>query len=340
MHAPVIANDERLIIHSHTGGLRCKISTTTTTTREWVLEHSSKATLSVNVYKGSIHWWLWQRRLTRIQRELGIRGDLPTRLYICVDDTPEAACSLTALPAFIRGWGQSITVIEGMLSEDCALSTVFIRCMAPAAPNLSTLALHGSTCVLPAPEHLPHLISLTMGRLQHDSCVSIAPYLPQLTSLTLFPNAHNHTELFQTVFTQRSTTLTTFNTNTPLTDELLGLLLAHTPALTDLNVGPVTVQSDQYCGRVWGVKKLDTVEHTLMTQRITVGSWALPYLPTCSTGTVLCVREYEIAITDEEVSLHHTHTHTHTHTPTHTRTACTWSLYSSGTCLGMQLVHR
>ncbi len=88
-------------------------------------------------------------------------------------------------------------------------------------------------------------------------CASIAPYLPQITTLNL---GSNQKQLpWASVLTAVSNTLTRFTTTHVLTDELVGCLCEHAPGLVHLGCsksGYATSLSDKHAEATWGVRKL------------------------------------------------------------------------------------
>ncbi len=272
------------------------------TTRQWVLQHAATADYTVYV-SSRLHADAWVKRFNALRAALGVRGQRPTQLSVTVSDAPEAECALAALPTFIWGVGQGVTGLHfGAYLSSSEPASAFLRCMALAAPNVTTLTLTYGSCTLPPPDRFPHLREIIMKSMHLDSCVSVAAYLPQLTSLTFHPKGAFHRyDMLSAVISTQTTTLTRLHTTAHLNDNALGLLLAHTPALTDLSVGPVTVESDEYSGRVWGVKRLSTSLNHWRREKTAVELWQLPYLPTCRTGTVLCTTEFNVDITDEQV---------------------------------------
>ncbi len=281
------------------------------TTRHWVLQHAPMAHYNVWVNSrlyadARLYADEWVGQLNSLRALLGARGQLPTKLYISVTDELESECALAALPSFIRGVGQSITGLQFSAYLRCPEpGTAFLRAITPAVPNLTTLTICCGNCLLPPPQRLPHLKEIVIKSAQLASCVSVAAYLPQLTSLTFHPQDNGQqANILSALFTAHTTTLIHFHTTAHLSDNALGLLLTYTPALTDLSVGPVTVESDEYSGRVWGVKRLATSINYSRRARTAIEVWQLPYLPTCSTGTVLCTTEISLHVFDDQVPLH------------------------------------
>lgn len=233
------------------------------TAQLWTLQHAPDATLRFELY-GDESPNARQRQLAAARAALTARGRLPTKLSVWVFKGPANECIAAAIPSFLWQVGQGITRLEFDCSSEGAteLGTLFMRCLAPSVPNLTTLTLSISACAMPTPPALPLLTELTMSKVPQHCCASIAPYLTQITALNIDPQ-HNIDEaaFFTALITTHTTTLTSLETDAGLSDALLGLLLAHAPALTELCVGPVTVTSDQHRGKQWGVKQLHTLAY-------------------------------------------------------------------------------
>ncbi len=116
-------------------------------------------------------------------------------------------------------------------------------------PTLRTLELgspgdKGYSAQLPPPSHLPSLRELTLGRAAegtHASLwASVAPYLPQLTSLTIAEQPAGAPPALIFSRTHPTTTLTEFSVYGYLTPALAGLLQTAAPALGTLTVWGVS----------------------------------------------------------------------------------------------------
>ncbi len=151
--------------------------------------------------------------------------------------------------------------------------------------------------LLPPPSHLPQLRELilkdpiytsplyTSALGLQDVCVALAPYMQQLTQLHLehtvtkgtFPH---YLRLFGAATASSLATLSL--PNCPLTDQLLGLLLEHGPALAHLGVWDVQLTSPANRDRTWGVG-------TVVVGGFITGRCA--YLPTYQAGRMGWRRE-------------------------------------------------
>lgn len=93
----------------------------------------------------------------------------------------------------------------------------------------------------------------------HALCLSLAPYLPTLTTLHLNTPIHCLCQryvwpvLFDPMY--KATNLTTFTTTDELSDLLCGLLLSEAPALKRLGVGHVGC-TGVFSSLAWGVETL------------------------------------------------------------------------------------
>ncbi len=203
----------------------------------------------------------WQRRLAAVQEALSLRSpSLPTSLSVFGDDTAGSAAAALVLPQALQGAGQCITALtftpplkphttapaKEHLSDDSVsvMGTWFLAAAAQAFPRLRSLTLLHTTATLPPPSQLPHVeqlvlsgnnVSAASSRFITALNKSIAPYLPQLTSLQYLRARDSYWPI---LLTPRTTThtLPTLATADDLSDALLGLLFAHTPALKQLKV--------------------------------------------------------------------------------------------------------
>lgn len=220
--------------------------------KAWCLQHAPRARLTLRKHVA------WKAKLAAARDALRVRGALPTCLAIQLPSTSESHAALADVPGAVAGVGHGITTLEwhmALFDEAGSVRSGILLAISPHIPNLTTLLI--DSCVLPPPNTFPHLKQLSVWGVRLDACPSIAKYLPQITTLTLVPQIttlRKTDAVCRAVFSTASSTLTDLDISFELTDQLLGLLVSRTPALTALRVGLLRVQSDAYVGKEWGVK--------------------------------------------------------------------------------------
>ncbi len=232
--------------------------------RDWALQHSSKATLTIDsTVELSIAEWA--RRLDAARQALQTRGAQATSLVVVLADTPHssAACQwlVDALAPAASGV-QSLTVrVEPVPAAASAVerASSFLLSAASVFTSISTLAVRNAFCVIPPPPQLPHLTHIDMqcdGQLPEACFAAIAARLGQLTSLRL--NSYRPPTDWPLLFSPATTThtLTHFSTDRQLTGQLLRLLVEHAPGLTQLGIHDIDPNMGVYSRRVWGVHSL------------------------------------------------------------------------------------
>ncbi len=188
----------------------------------------------------------------------------------------------------------------------CALGCVLPLCLqavAQAVPSLTSLTVNHCIASIPAPSLLPHLTHIDLTTEQEvvdEICSSIAPFLPQIRSLTLncclpdldldyFEDSDTEDDTgipWRTLFApdQITHTLTTLTTNAPLTDWLVELILDHAPAMRDLTTASLAVGLDWVeRGKEWEVQRLCFTQYD-----IDIHAGCLALLPSTKEGHV-CV---------------------------------------------------
>ncbi len=232
--------------------------------RDWVLQDASQIAIKLDTRAeqgGGYH------QLRAVRRALETRGVLPARLVAVT------SCNASSLAACQR-------LFRGLRGACAGLGTLKIQVMAPVAEKRAQSALEGVLSrtvaaiaaavrrppaeitlskVLPQPAHFPSVRELVISG---ETCLSdhalqhLATFIPQLTTLRV--QQPTYTGLWPAVFSPASAsrTLTCLSTGGTLTDELLGLLLEHAPALQSVEVHTVDVRSWQYRNREWRVQTL------------------------------------------------------------------------------------
>ncbi len=232
--------------------------------RDWVLQDASEAALLLDTrVKQSRR--AWDRQLRAVRRDLQTRGSLPTFPVFAIIPWPGTfgvrSQIYKALQGACGGVKQLFLFIvperpcarKGLLGRAAAAIAARLR-RRPANPPVSSL--------WPQPAHLPSVTKLDIRdsigsvRLPDNVLAHLATFNPQLTTLRV--QQPTYTGLWPVVFSPATTsrTLVCLRTDGMLTDELLGLLLEHAPALTDLWVLSVDVKSDGYREREWVLRAL------------------------------------------------------------------------------------
>lgn len=186
--------------------------------------------------------------------------------------------------AALQGVGSSITSLE--LEHDrwriwpngrrsrCSTSilpvvdaTAFLHALATACPNLQRLTVRGFNITLPPPELLPKLTHLDVapqttnsiiGRQQTEHVsVSIAPFVSQLTSLSLSGINPADMSLILTPDQPPNTTLTHCATDLTVDSALLDRLVRYAPTLTSLCASGLDIHTEAYKGLQWGVTQFE-----------------------------------------------------------------------------------
>lgn len=268
---------------------------------------------------------VWAARLDRVCDALITRGALPTALKVvcgvykcCEDQMDTERCQ--AIAAVLAGHAAGVTDLHVSGCKRVPISpelTAFYHGIPAVFPSLRCLTLMPCPTPLPPPTGFPQLrelhVSLDLAdRMlnEHqsgevvDAClVSIAPYLPQLTAITVDSHGDAGFE-WPALFTgvpewprklrPCSTTLTTFSTTESLTDELCRLLRHCTPSLRRLRVDRLDLNQD-HSHREWGVRFL-SLQYSYMPSD-------LLHLPTCASGAVyVSARQCDLCIDTSEVS--------------------------------------
>ncbi len=174
----------------------------------------------------------------------------------------------------------------------------FLKSAATALPSLTSLDLQGVTFPLPPPPSLPSLTHITLSipcdavaPIIDSACQELAKYLPHIHTLAIWQPQREQflaasptwPQLFSTGATSDS--LVSFATDLCLSDQLLGLLITHAPALRSLTVGRLGVWEGGCREREWGVGELRVCRGDRpAAQEITVCAERLANLPRSREG--------------------------------------------------------
>ncbi len=243
-----------------------------------VVEASQQATITLLAY-GGLPEAAWERRLASAAPDLAARG-LPagqqreTRLFLRLPTHIEPA--LQAVLAMAPEARRCVTALEiraydYSADQSAEPHTAWLQAMPAAFTNLRVLRLQHMCGRLPDPALLPHLgdlhVTLWVGSdLQQNTatitdslsarCASIAPYTPQLTSLTIWQEGSLLSVLqWPQIINTGSPSLTHFSTNSGLVDDYLPLLLKHAPGLEHMCCNTDGLTRD-FSGSTWDVKRI------------------------------------------------------------------------------------
>ncbi len=247
--------------------------------QQGVLQATQQFTATLRAY-GGMSEGRWQRRLQAAEQALNARGLSRINKLVLRLPTHNPA-ALQSVLSIAGAAGRAVTELE-VLPTFCAdavnsVGTEWLAGLPITFPNLRTLQLNRLVGVLPPAAQLPHLTELHMreclpedasnGRLR-ALCESIAAYVPQLTSLGLSseslglssdPCAWEWKQMWPTVFSATSNTLTTLTTTLTLTDTLVRAVQLYTPNLVQLGCGYLDRSLDEVTDRSheeWSVREL------------------------------------------------------------------------------------
>ncbi len=249
----------------------------------WVLGAAAHAAVTLIAYDG-MSPAVWQRRLACAERGLMARGlqHRGTTTLILHLPTPNHAAQQSVL-SLAPVAGAAVTELDlrqcpAETGQDLA-HTDWLHGLPAAFPHLRSLRVSRLCGRLPPPAVLTHLRELHLHLVAAQSqgstgcsiaemCASIAPYLPQITTLTL--SSTQHRLPWASVFSVASTTLTHFTTPDVLTDELVGCLCEYAPGLVQLGCSSVSGKltlTGKHAESTWRVKHLSCecvdIEHGL-----------------------------------------------------------------------------
>lgn len=251
----------------------------------------------------------WAQQLSAAAQRLHGRGLLHNEITLQCSHSQSSASRLALVPAALQPVGMGVRVLTvaydaGDVGAQEQNQTQL--------PHLTSLTLQHCPCALPTAQ-LRSLTALTVTVSEsyrrsappHGS--SIRALMPQVVTLALSIAGHTVDTVQRTlqwgpVFSPAPTDsaypLRSFITTCVLTNELVELLLTHTPALTHLEVGCVGID-ERHAAREWGVGEV-TVRSSVVDARSMAG------LPRYTGGKVEWrgVREISVHVSDaDEVSV-------------------------------------
>lgn len=249
-----------------------------------VVEASEQATVTLLMY-GGIPEAVWQQRLASAEPDLITRGlsqrstklvlRSPTHNAAALEHTlkiaPAAGRAVTEL--VLRAYDYSPQPVPQQADRAAVVHTThtkWLRDMPAAFPHLRTLHLHHICGCLPDPALMPLLRGLHVtirGRSEdrepppqfesklRAKCVSIARYVPQLTSLNIDEyKSELHRQDWGRIFSTVSHTLTEFSTSSSWRNEYIPLLVQYAPALKHVAC-EVWQVFDGFSGASWAVER-------------------------------------------------------------------------------------
>lgn len=253
-------------------------------TRDWVLQTAPTAVLCIDTF--AVHQRHlssppnpdpWPQQLSAVQQALQTRGALPTTLIVVLAEDTYCAEVCEDLLTALEGVGSGMTgfALHNLSPPAGKTATEVLHRAAAVFPALQSLTLHGAACKLPAASALRGLRELRVAG--QASIKAALAFVTQLTSLEI-TNARRPAwpRLFSPITTTH--TLTHFSTDELLTNELLGLLLEHAPALAQLRVNSVGELSKQHSDRQWKLRSLGVRNSVYMAR--------LAWLPSSTHGRV------------------------------------------------------
>ncbi len=233
--------------------------------------------------------------LPRLSQALLTRGSLPVALTVQWDNHVASSEGAVLLAGFLLAVGSAVRelAIHASVDPNSAAIAQFLQHTATACPALSRLQLKHCTPTLPPPAALPTLIHVDVAANNHAQAfsASLGLLLPQLHSLVFSRHQLGVPPPWAALFSPATAAqqLTQLSTTGPLTDELLGLLLDHAPALRRLTVADVGRVTGQHRDRQWGLQRLTTSVAQLEALMQLPVSTAGP-VKVCSTANLLTVR--------------------------------------------------
>ncbi len=218
--------------------------------RVWALQTSKSATLTIDATASPAQLPV-PRQVRAAIRDLAVRGALPTRLCVAIDDSPESTAASRHITAFLQGTAVTQVELDQGVIAKLSLGPAYTDLLATlSAPQITTLTLTSCNALLPHPASLPSLRELHITTGQRWLCThtqakfcrrladSCAPYTKQLTTLTLPGMGDAWSRLF-TGAAPAAPNLTRLTSPDTLSNALLGQLAAHAPRLKQLSVARV-----------------------------------------------------------------------------------------------------
>lgn len=273
-----------------------------------VADATQRVSITLHVHAG-LDGAAWQRRLTAAEPVLAARGGTARRDTAMIFHTPMAnAAAAQALFNMAEAAMHAVTQVDlheigGM--DRSGVQSEWLTVLPAAFPHLTTLHIDSLSDTLPSPDQLTLLKVLDVcldPKLQgsevwyrleqrlaraaphmHEMCLSIAPYLAQLCSLSVKCADVNMQIPWSVLISGTTTTLTQLRT-VCVTDALVGGVCAHAPNVTWLSCSWLDHDlTAEYAQRTWGVRTLEVAPG--------LRADVLSRLPRASGGLTVCWRD-------------------------------------------------
>ncbi len=272
--------------------------------RNWVLTNAPEIRLRLDTTREHTREE-WAARIGRLEQGLRTRGNLPTCVQVECDRSLHSSIACAALVSLLTQTDISITQLRirdssGDGDQQNSAFSGLVHLGVPAIPNLTFLTLlDPSISTLPHPSLLPNLQKLeyVFGYKPQDwsddfidDCFrSIAPYVGQLQFLSIWDSEQALDPSWDLLFAAPSHTLTHFETNLALEEDLLSVLAEHMHALRHIEAFEISMAAS-LADKQWGV---ETVEVVTVEERLI----DVARLPRCVTGQRLTLAGPECTMT-------------------------------------------
>ncbi len=236
-----------------------------------MLDTAEQLTVTLLSY-GGLSQAAWQRRFARAEQALALRGPQRNTKLLLRLPTPNPTAFQSIL-SISEAAGRAVTNLEVQQVRSSAephegVHTASLRALPAAFPNLRTLRIHRLCGCLPPPGLLPHLreVDATIrpqpagacqphqGRTANQLFESIAPYLPQLTTISISIKSEDYD--WSQLFKSTSKTLHRFRTSELASPALLRCLRTHAPALEYFLASWGAEGAGDHSQGTWAVREL------------------------------------------------------------------------------------
>ncbi len=254
--------------------------------RDWVVLGPQTAAVTVTGY-GGIDDAVWQRQMARAEQRLALRGPRRgNKLRVRIPSLNPAALQSVLSIAPAAGSAASVLQVEQLPSSQPACEGVFtpwLHGLPQTFPNLTLLYLDRLCGCLPPAELLPELTKLSVYIVSDMSVgeqppieptpeptsvilSSIAPYLPQLTSLHVRSTDSSVTDMpLPLLFDRATSTLEEFRTDQAADSQLVKLLCQHACSL-------MFFDCDTFCDKADAAERQAVSALTWQGQELGLGS--------------------------------------------------------------------
>ncbi len=306
---------------------RSTLSQTSTGLYQWVWEASPQATVTLLAYTGLTEE-VWKQRMARAEHGLALRGPHRSNKLVLRLPTPNPE-ALQPILSVSQGVGRAVTELEvhqsfSWTSPTEGVRAPWLKALPAAFPNLRTLRINRLCGCLPPPAQLPHLRDLHVTLVEQTEsrdpactpdqiCTSIAPYLAQITALSLLGDVpYGGLGIpWAKVFSGVTHTLTHLTKGGIIDQSLVQLLSTRAPALVRVSAESLYPAENE----IWPIRELCI--------DCTDGEVHLHFLPLSLQGVTLLPDKWgrlrcRLCVSGPEVrGTAYTHAHTHTHMRRH-----------------------